>query len=193
MFLKYTDEGGMVRPFLVILLVTVAFHSKAGNASGMVCDGPEFTDENIIEIVKRERAVRKNLRAKFENPTVTVNRKRCHYVYIEYPHEKTVGKNHIFVINQFGAIVDVKSGRTSRALMKCPEVEYSLEDLTGLVKVQRSKYKDLPAEPDEYETKFIKMRCLYVYYETPLPKVNNKYQTLTLDYYGDVYETYESK
>ncbi|MFT4939231.1 MAG: hypothetical protein ACI88A_002267 [Paraglaciecola sp.] len=163
-------------------------------AEELNCDGPELSDEDIITIVKRERATRKVIPPAFQEAVEkTVHKQRCHYVYVEYPKKRTVGRNRVIVISRYGHIVDAYSGRSGNTFLDCPDVNYSVEDLQNFVNRQRKQYKDLPPRPKEYAIKMIKMRCMFVYYETPTPAKPNVYQTFTLDYYGDIYDFYLSK
>jgi hypothetical protein len=68
-----------------------------------LCSGPEFTDEQIAEVIRRERFVRTDLPAELPSSTATVRRQRCHYIYVE-----SVGdSSRVFIVNQYGVIVDV--------------------------------------------------------------------------------------
>lgn len=163
-------------------------------ASDLICEGPRLTNDDVIEIVKRERASRKVIPPAFnEKVEIKIMEKRCHYVYVEYPASKTVGRNRVLVISRYGNIVDALSGRSANTFLDCPDIDYSLDDLERLVNKQRRQYDDLPVRPKNASTKMSKMRCMYVYYEMSDPEKSGDYQTFTLDYYGDIYEFYRSK
>jgi hypothetical protein len=177
-----------------VIVVLCGLFGSLAIAEELNCDGPELSDEDIITIVKRERATRKVIPPAFQEAVeIRVHKKRCHYVYVEYPKKKTVGRNRVIVVSRYGYIVDAYSGRSGNTFLDCPDVNYSVEDLQNFVNRQRKQYTDLPARPKEYTTKMIKMRCMFVYYETPTPEKSNVYQSFTLDYYGDIYDFYLSK
>ena len=177
-----------------VLLFICGLFAQSVSAEDLICKGPTFTDEDIIAIVNRERATRKLVPPAFKEAVeIQIHRKRCHYVYLEYPKQKTVGRNRVITLSRYGYIIDAFSGRSGNTFLDCPDVNYSVEDLQNLVNRQRKQFKDLPARPKEYAVKMIKMRCMFVYYETPTPEKPNVYQSFTLDYYGDIYDFYLSE
>lgn len=191
-FVMKIKSLSLVNIHIFIALLTLLCPSVF--ADELICEGPTFSDKDILEIVERERATRKVVPAKFkEEVEIKIHRKRCHYVYVEFPKKKTVGRNRVIVLSRYGYIVDAYSGRSNSTFLNCPDVSYSAEDLQNFVNKQRKQYKDLPDAPKEYAIKMSKMRCMFVYYETPIPEQSNNYQSFTLDYYGDVYEFYQSK
>lgn len=178
---------------LMMLMGAAATVSGFAVAGDLKCDVPEFSEQNILEIVRRERFIQKELPPEIENATKEVRRKRCHYVYVEYPNDRAVGKNRVFVINQYGAIVDATSGRTDKTHMVCPSVDFNKEILAQRLIEQRLRYTDVPAAPTNYKTKLTNLRCMFIYYEIQIPEADGKYQTFTFDFYGDLYEFYKSE
>ena len=77
--------------------------------------------------------------------------------------------------------------------LKCPDKTLSIEQLAAIVAKERKVRTDLPPPPDQYKTKMIRMRCLYIYYEVPLPENSNVYQNFTIDPYGEIIEFYVNK
>jgi hypothetical protein len=80
----------------------------AGAAADAICTGPRYTDDQIREIIRRERFIREDLPGGFAESTTKINRRRCHYVYIESSVPLRPGLNLIFKLNQYGVIVDAR-------------------------------------------------------------------------------------
>lgn len=74
------------------------------------CDVRPFTEENIVEIIKRERSVRSDLVQPFEEQEIKQFRDGCFYIYQEWKLPKTPGMSNIFVLDQYGVIVDMTAG-----------------------------------------------------------------------------------
>lgn len=91
---------------LLILLTSLssAVHSEMLQKE---CEVRPFSDQNITEIIRRERLVRKDLPPPFDEQEVKVLRDGCYYLYQEWKKPKTPGVSNIFMLDQFGVIVDV--------------------------------------------------------------------------------------
>lgn len=74
------------------------------------CEVRPFTDENIVEIIKRERSVRNDLVAPFAEQEIEQFRDGCLYIYQEWKLPRTPGMSNIFVLDQYGVIIDVTAG-----------------------------------------------------------------------------------
>ena len=74
------------------------------------CKVRDFTERNIAEIIARERSLRVDLPPPFEEQTVKQFRDGCYYIYQEWKKPNTPGMNNIFVLDQYGVIVDVTDG-----------------------------------------------------------------------------------
>jgi hypothetical protein len=92
--------------FLVFVALSIALESVAQPH----CTGPEFSEDQIREIIRRERSVRYDLPTAFENSTVMISRERCFYLYRESRVPAVIGSTSFFVLNQYGVIVDVMQG-----------------------------------------------------------------------------------
>lgn len=97
--------------YRVLFLSCVALaHPTLGSAQP-ACVAPALSDPQVKEIIDRERVNGEGIPAPFPKYRWLVNRLGCHYVYIEYGIPETPDYNHIVKLNQFGAIVDVRTGR----------------------------------------------------------------------------------
>ncbi|TAK60987.1 hypothetical protein [Methylobacter sp.] len=93
----------------------------------------------------------------------------------------------IFVISIF--MVNVVSAQE----LKCPDKVYSESELINIVEEARKSRTDLPGKYLKYETSVIKLRCLYILYERPIPATEDVYQTFTIDPYGELMDFYVNK
>lgn len=155
---------------------------------GVACKAPTFSEENIISIVARERAINPKLPPKIENGIVSVHRKRCHYVYTEMSRSGGVAhRPKLVTISEFGSIVDFLDGRAIESSSACPEVEYSVEQIAKFLQLSRERFTGLPKQPKEFTSRIHKMRCMYVYYEIPVLPDEGKGHKYIFDYYGNLF------
>ena len=151
------------------------------------CLAPALSDQQIKAIIDKERAVRTDLPAPFPKYRWLVRRQGCHYTYIEYGLPETPDYNHIFSLNQYGAIVDAQTGsRTSN--LKCPDKVFTESELAEIIKKEREKWQDLPPPFSSYKTHVDRLRCLYLYFEYNLPEKRGDYQVFTIDPFGELME-----
>jgi hypothetical protein len=75
------------------------------------CRGPDFTDEQIKEIIKRERFVTPKYPREYPSFEATIKKRGCYYIYIERMLPATPGGSLTFLVDQFGVIIDVRFGR----------------------------------------------------------------------------------
>lgn len=74
------------------------------------CVAPPLSDQQVKDIIDKERATRTDLPTPFPKYRWTVQRRGCYYVYIEYGIPEVIHYVRIFELNQYGAIVDAQSG-----------------------------------------------------------------------------------
>jgi hypothetical protein len=86
---------------------------QTGNSdvSGLKCPEKVFTESELTEIVKKERAKRKDLPAPFPNYRTRVDRQRCLYLYFEYAVPESRGNHHTFIIDAFGEVMEFFRGK----------------------------------------------------------------------------------
>lgn len=144
------------------------------------CVAPALSDQQVKDIITKERATRTDLPGPFPKYRSNVRRQGCHYIYIEYGLPETPEYSHIFKLNQHGAIVDVQTGTGSEPL-KCPDKVFAESDLAEIIKKEREKRHDLPPPFASYKTRVDRLRCLYLYFEYNLPEKRGDYQVFTID------------
>jgi hypothetical protein len=71
------------------------------------CPEKVFTESELAEIIKKERARRKDLPPPFANSRTRVDRVRCLYLYFEYAVPETRGNYTVFTIDPLGELMDV--------------------------------------------------------------------------------------
>lgn len=145
------------------------------------CTAAPLTEEQLKAIVAKEREARQDLPRAPDEYTTAVRKQGCHYVYIEYPVPRTPDRQNIFTLNQEGVIVD-----TQPATMKCPGRELTESDLAAIVDRARSQREDLPAPFAQTRTRVDRMRCLYLYFEYPVPSKPRDFQVFTVDPLGEL-------
>jgi hypothetical protein len=70
------------------------------------CPDKTFTESELAEIVKQERATRKNLPAPYPQTRIRVDRDRCLYMYFEYAVPESPGRFQVFTVDPLGAVLD---------------------------------------------------------------------------------------
>ena len=73
----------------------------------MTCPERTLTESELADVVKRERARRKDLPAPFANTRTRVDRNRCLYLYFEYAVPEQRGNFQVFTIDPLGELIDV--------------------------------------------------------------------------------------
>ena len=145
------------------------------------CEQPPLTDQQIIDLVARERAARKDLPPPPAQFRTLIRRQGCHYIYVEQPVPAMPEGNTIFKINQRGMISDVQPGSPT-----CPEKVFTEKELAEIVTKARMKRPDLPPPFPASRTRVERLRCLYQYFEYSLPEKRGNYQVFTVDPFGEV-------
>jgi hypothetical protein len=93
-----------------LFAVLVSFMIALTASAQSHCTGPDFTDNQIREIVRRERSIRTDIPKEYENFTVSIRRKGCFYEYTESRSPSAFGGDRFFTLNQYGVIVSLKHG-----------------------------------------------------------------------------------
>jgi hypothetical protein len=171
---------------LVLLLACLAGPSTGHPQPA--CAARPLSDQEVRDVVEREREARADLPRPFPEQRWVVNRQGCYYNYIEYGIPETFHKEQIFKLNGTGVIVDVLVGGDPSKGMKCPDRELMESELAQVVKKERARRSDLPPEFPRHETRVERSRCLYIYFEYALPRARGKYQAFTIDPFGGLIE-----
>jgi hypothetical protein len=152
------------------------------------CAAPVLGEQQLKDIIARERRARNDLPPAFPEYQTTVRRQGCHYVLIEYSLPRTPESQHTFRLNQHGVIVDVQP-----AGMRCPEPALTESQLAEIVRNARATRTDLPAPYAESRTRVARMGCLHTYFEYPVPGGPGRFQVFTIDPLGELIEAYRNK
>ena len=170
-------------------LLVVASTCASASYAQPVCVAPALSNQQVVAIVAKERAMRTDLPPPFSEFKSTIRRKGCHYVYIEYALPETPDQINLFTLNQYGVIVDAQPGNP-----KCPEHELTESQLADIVKKERGgRRKDLPAPFSNSRIRVARDRCLYLYFEYAVPESRGNYQVFTIDPLGELLEFSRSK
>jgi hypothetical protein len=95
-------------PGLFLVFVSLAISLEA--FAQPHCTGPNFSDDQIREIVRRERLVRTDIPPRTSAEyTDTIWRYNCFYRYTETRLPAGPHTSLIFLLNQYGVIVDVSA------------------------------------------------------------------------------------
>jgi hypothetical protein len=155
--------------------------------SAPTCVAPALSDQQVKEIIEKERAARTDLPEPFPKYRWEVRREGCYYVYVEYGLPETPEYSRVFKLNQYGVIVDAGTGLRGESL-KCPDKVFNESELTEIIKKERERRGDLPPPFPNYKTRVSRFRCLYFYFEYNLPEKRGDYQVFTIDPFGELME-----
>ena len=72
------------------------------------CPDRVFTEGELAEIIRNERAKRSDLPPPFPKFTTSVNRLRCLYMYFEYAVPAARGNHQVFMIDPLGELMEVQ-------------------------------------------------------------------------------------
>ena len=72
----------------------------------------------------------------------------------------------------------------SLAAMACPDRTFSTEELSAIIASARASRTDVPAPYAETRVQVLRVRCLYQYFEYPVPEDSGRYTVFTIDPYG---------
>jgi hypothetical protein len=151
------------------------------------CVAPALSDRDIKDIVARERAAGRRLPTPFPEYRSTIHKQGCHYVYLEHAIPEAPDRSNVFTLNQHGVIVDAQPGH-----MDCPSRLFTDVELAAIVSKERARRGDLPPVLPNFTTRVSRLRCLYLYYENPIPFHPAKYQVFIIDPLGELLETFVS-
>jgi len=165
----------------VVPMLSAAAHSQP------TCIAPALSHQQVTDIIGNERAARTDLPAPFAEFESKLRRQGCHYSYIEYGIPEAFHTEHIFILNQHGVIVDLRSGAETVDL-ECPDEVLAESALAEIVNSERGKRDDLPAPYSEAYVRVSRSRCMYRYFEYALPKQRGRYQVFTIDPFGELYD-----
>ena len=170
----------LVLLFVVVILPTMGYAQPTGVA-------PALSDQQVKDIIDKERAMRTDLPAPFPEYRWMVRRQGHYYIYIEYGLPEAPDYSQIFNLNRYGIIVDVQMGRKAVKL-KCPDKVFTESELAEIIKKERETRDDLPPPFPNYRTRVDRLRCLYLYFEYNLPEKRGDYQVFTIDPLGELME-----
>lgn len=170
--------------FVWCLLMTLPIIASAQPT----CTEPVMSEQQIRELIAKERSTRKDLPPPFAESRSVLRRLGCHYTYIEYPIPQRPDEHNIFKINQHGVIVDVDPGS-----LACPAKVFTELELAAIVNSARAARKDLPPAFKNSRTRVERLRCLYQYFEYAIPEARGNFQVFTIDPLGEVMDVHRSK
>ena len=169
----------LVLLFVVVILPTMGYPQPT-------CVAPVLSDQQVKDIINKQRATRTDLPAPFPKYRWLVRRQGCHYTYIEYRIPEAWESNHIFKLNQHGVIVDADT-------MRCPDKVFTESELAEIIKKEREKRHDLPPVFPNFRTRVDRLRCMYLYFEYALPERRGDHQTFIIDPFGELMEFFRSQ
>lgn len=70
------------------------------------CPAKVFSESELAEIIKVERAKRQDLPPPFQKYKTRVDRLRCLYLYFEYALPETKGNYQVFTIDPYGELME---------------------------------------------------------------------------------------
>ena len=144
---------------------------------------PTFSEEDLINIVQKERSANPAFPEKVENSDLSFRRRRCHYTVRETP---PGGYSFHISINTFGRIVYYGFTHEFKKDQSCPQPEHSIEGIAEFLRLARLRYSDLPPKPEEMDTMMTKILCWYAYFEKSKTEGNVFFHTYTFDYDGEL-------
>lgn len=156
------------------------------------CNAPPLSDQQVTNIIFRERATRTDLPKPFPEYRWTIKGQGCHYVYIEFGLPETPGEQHIFRLNRAGVIVDVQAhGQTLQ--LKCPDKVFTEGELAEIVKKARENQQGQPSPFPNYRVRVDRLGCLYLYFEYAVPESRGNYHTFIMDHFGEYMECHRAQ
>ena len=176
----------------LVLLLTWIILPIVGSAQP-VCQAPVISDQQVKDIVEKERGARGDLPKAFPKHRWIVRRQGCHYVYLEYGLPETPENVQIFKLNQHSVIVDVQVGGEPVKSFKCPGKVLTESALTEIIKKERGSRRDLPPEFSTYKTRVERLGCIYFYFEYAVPETRGNYHVFTIDPLGELMEFFRAK
>lgn len=173
---------------VALILISINMLMLPGLAySQKKCTAPELSEDQIHEIVMRERNKNDDIPRAFSKYEYNVKKQGCHYVYMENSLPIAFDNSQIFWLNQFGVIVNVQVGNSESVEIKCPDKEFSKSDLAEIIKKERKIRQNLPPSPSSsnYIVDVSRSGCLYFYFEYGSPDRRGNFQVFIIDPYGE--------
>ena len=152
------------------------------------CPGPELTQAQLQDIVRKARESRTDLPARPAELEIAVRRQGCHYQYIEYPLPRVPDSLTVFTISPKGVLVD-----TRPQAMACPGRDMSEGEIAKIVAEARVLRTDLPRALVSTRTSVTRQGCLYLYFEYGSSGRGGDFQVTTVDPLGEVIDGYRNK
>jgi hypothetical protein len=174
--------------FWSFLLAMAMLPAPGASQSTPMCADPPLSEQQIKNIIEKERAVSRDLPPPFEKSRTVLRRQGCHYVYIEYPIPQAPDRHNVFMLNQKGVIVDAEPGS-----VPCPEKVFTETELAEIIKNERAKRTDLPPPFPKSRARVDRQRCMYLYFEYAVPEARGNYQVFTIDPFGELVDVVRSK
>lgn len=143
------------------------------------CTAAPLTNAQVEAIIAKERSTRTDLPKPFAKSTWKVRRNGCYYTALELMEPATPDADHIFTLNQHGVIVDASA-------LACPSKVYDSVELATIVTKARAAQSNLPPPYKKQEVVVLRSRCLYSYFEYPVPGRRGVYQLFQIDPLGDL-------
>ena len=177
-----------IRPLPTLFVLCVLMAIPAMGDTQPTCVAPVLSEQQIKDLIAKERTTRKDLPPPFAESRTVLRRHGCHYTYIEYGIPQRPDEQNIFKLNQHGVIVDVDPGS-----LACPAKVFTEAELTAIVKNARAARKDLPPAFKDSRTRIERVRCLYQFFEYAVPEARGNFQVFTIDPLGEVMDIHRSK
>lgn len=194
--MKHNGKNVLCTGMAIMLCMPLLAHSASTKiVDDTTCIAPALSDQQVKNIIARERAAQPDLPAQFSKYKSMVRKKGCHYTYIEYLLPETPDASQIFTLNQYGVIVSVQVGITppDAIKIKCPKKVLTKSQLTKIIKKERQKRNDLPAAFSSYTIRVMRSQCTYLYFEYAVPEQRGNFQVFTIDPFGELMDFSRSK
>ncbi len=156
------------------------------------CSAPPLSEQQVTNIISRERATRSDLPKPFPQYRWTVKTQGCHYIYIENGLPETPGKQHIFRMNRLGVIVDAQAHGQAIKL-NCPDKVFTESELAEIIKKERKNRPDVPSPFPNHRVRVDRLGCLYLYFEYAVPESRGNYHTFIIDPFGELMEIHRAQ
>lgn len=179
MFSKINLIFEHMKIIIFLLFYIVVFNMAHGYP---ICTKPELTEDQLIEIVKREQNSRSDLPPAFEKSSYIISRRGCHYSVVEIPIPSMFDNENTFILNQKGIIVDVPGYNG----LKCPNKSFSDDHIINIIEENRKIRNDLPPKKNNSESIVIRKRCVYYVSEISDNESESYYQVFVIDPYGEL-------
>ena len=174
--------------FRIHVLALALMSLPQSAAAQTECTSPALSQSQVADLIAKARKDQRDLPPPFAQTEIVFRRNGCHYIYIEYSLPRTPESQNIFKLNPQGVIVDVEPGT-----LRCPDRQFSEQELGQIVEKARAARKDLPAAYPHARVRVDRRRCLYLYFEYAVPEKPGQFQVFTIDPFGEVMDVYRSK